>query len=150
MSEMKKVLITTDLSELSERAFPAAAMVADCAGAEITLVTVVDFAPQLPPGALALLPAQERKLKNEILDKVTGQLDELVKKHLTEFASINCEILESSHTASAICDYASKGKYDLMVIATHGRSGVARLVLGSVADRVVREASIPVLMVPAR
>jgi len=51
--------------------------------------------------------------------------------------------------AESLADYASKNKVDLIVIATHGRSGVSRWVWGSVADRLLRSACVPVLMVRA-
>jgi nucleotide-binding universal stress UspA family protein len=51
--------------------------------------------------------------------------------------------------AESIADYATKNGVDLIIIATHGRSGVSRWVWGSVADRVLRSACVPVLMVRA-
>jgi nucleotide-binding universal stress UspA family protein len=51
--------------------------------------------------------------------------------------------------ADSLAEYAEKNGVDLIVIATHGRSGVSRWVFGSVADRVMRSACVPVLMVRA-
>ena len=53
-----------------------------------------------------------------------------------------------SQRERAICDYAVKHDVDLIVIGTHGRTGVSRLLIGSVAEKVVRHASCPVLVVP--
>jgi nucleotide-binding universal stress UspA family protein len=55
--------------------------------------------------------------------------------------------MTSNATASAIVSYAASGRIDLIVIGTHGRGGMARLLLGSVAERVVRTAPCPVLTV---
>ncbi len=51
--------------------------------------------------------------------------------------------------AEGIADYATKNDADLIIMATHGRSGISRWVLGSVADRVLRSSCVPVLMVRA-
>ena len=53
------------------------------------------------------------------------------------------------NAADAIVDYAGKNDIDLIIMATHGRSGIGRWALGSVADRVVRHANAPVLLVRA-
>ena len=55
----------------------------------------------------------------------------------------------SGTPADSLADYARKNKIDLIIIATHGRSGVSRWVLGSVADRILRSSSAPALMVRA-
>jgi nucleotide-binding universal stress UspA family protein len=62
--------------------------------------------------------------------------------------SIQKEVLFGK-TAPSLAEYANKNKVDLVVIATHGRSGVSRWVMGSVADRLLRSLHTPVLMVRA-
>ena len=150
MPKLKKLLVTTDLSETSEQALPIAAMMAQKTGAEITLLTVIDFDPQLPPGAIALLPSREESLKEEVRGKVTAQLDKLVATHLPECGEVERRVLEQGGAAAGICDFAERGDFDLIIMASHGRSGVARMVLGSVAEKVVRHAPCAVLTVPAK
>ena len=55
----------------------------------------------------------------------------------------------SGNPADSIADYATKNEIDLIIIATHGRSGISRWVWGSVADRILRSSCVPVLMVRA-
>jgi len=57
--------------------------------------------------------------------------------------------MKTGHVAETLVDYATEHGVDLIVIATHGRSGVSRWVWGSVADRVLRASCVPVLMVRA-
>jgi nucleotide-binding universal stress UspA family protein len=59
-------------------------------------------------------------------------------------------IVEVGDDAAAILDYAHKQPIDLIVMATHGRSGLSRWVYGSVADKVLRGAEVPVLLVRAQ
>lgn len=150
MPNLKKLLVTTDLSDTSEQALPVAAMMAKTTGAQVTLLTVIDFDPQLPPGAIALMPSREEALKEEVRQKVTSQLDKLVATHLSGAGEVECKVLEQSGAAAGICAFAKAGDFDLIVLASHGRSGVARLVLGSVAEKVVRHAPCAVLTVPAK
>jgi len=150
MPKIEKLLVTTDLSDTSEQALPVAATMAKQTGAEVTLLTVIDFDPQLPPGAIALMPAREQALKDEVRDKVGEQLDKLVATHLGDAGNVHTEVLEQSGAAGGICAFAKRGGFDLIVMASHGRSGIARLVLGSVAERVVRQAPCAVLTVPAK
>ena len=63
-------------------------------------------------------------------------------------ANFSCEVLEGK-PADMLADYATQNEVDLILIASHGRSGVSRWVLGSVADRIVRNSCVPVMMVRA-
>ena len=59
------------------------------------------------------------------------------------------EVLFGEHVVDRLIEYVEKNEVDLVVIATHGRSGVSRWFVGSVADRILRAAPVPVLMVRA-
>jgi nucleotide-binding universal stress UspA family protein len=59
-------------------------------------------------------------------------------------------VVEGSRPATAILDVAEREQVDLIMLATHGRGGMERLMLGSVADRVVHHSRCPILLVPAR
>ncbi|MFC1972232.1 universal stress protein [Chloroflexota bacterium] len=63
--------------------------------------------------------------------------------------SVKTEVIitEEGLVADSIAEYAQNNDIDLIVVATHGRSGISRWVMGSVADRVLRSACVPVLMV---
>jgi nucleotide-binding universal stress UspA family protein len=83
------------------------------------------------------------KKANEYLTKVSEEL----KKAGLAVKTVVIEEEANQHPADVILDYSEKNKVDLIVIATHGRSGVTRWAFGSVAERVVRHALVPVLTV---
>jgi nucleotide-binding universal stress UspA family protein len=82
-----------------------------------------------------------KTLAKEYLDQVVNRL-----KH--KMAQLHSEVLVGS-VADSLADFTENNDFDLILIATHGRSGVRRWVRGSIADKVLRAANIPVLMVRA-
>jgi nucleotide-binding universal stress UspA family protein len=104
---------------------------------------------RLPSGYGARL-SQETIDRIDADDKAAAQsyLDNLVKRTRYDGVSVKPEVITGT-PAESIADYATKNSIELIVIATHGRSGVSRWALGSVADRILHSACIPVLMVRA-
>jgi nucleotide-binding universal stress UspA family protein len=147
MTQIRKLLVTTDLSEAAEVALPMAAMLANELGASVSLLTVVELTPQLPPGVLSLPPEREKELEREVRERVHARLQELRERHLPEGSETLVDFAGGEHCADRICAIANERGIDMIVIATHGRGKVAQLLLGSVAERVVRTAPCPVLTV---
>jgi len=143
--KIEKLLVTTDLSEAAEHALPLAASMAERFGAEVTLLTILDYDADLPPGVLALSAEREQALKQEVRQKVKAQLEALRARHFGGDVRVQLAIEEGGGAAQVIGDYAREHGIDLLVISTHGRGGLPRLLLGSVAERVVRSAPCPVL-----
>ena len=144
---MQTFLVTTDLSEESQTAFAPAAALAHCCGASIVLLAVIEDAAQA-----AMLYAMEfpvmsdGDLQAQFRDRVRAELDALSVAH---FADILCKSEVISTTKSAaleIVGYAARHKFDLIVMSTRGKSGLARLLTGSVTMQVLREAPCPVLV----
>ena len=81
------------------------------------------------------------------MSAINAQLDGLIAKHLSGPGShpVERQVVEGSSAAKVICSTARSGNFDMIVICSHGRSGVVRLVLGSIAEKVLREAPCPVL-----
>jgi nucleotide-binding universal stress UspA family protein len=143
----RKILLTLDGSELAALAVPHAAQIASATGAEVVLMRVVDsvahilaqtspagFEPM--PGAITAELADEaaaaqRKAGQDEMDAVAEQL------RAQGVANVSTELAEGS-PGDAIVDVAERLGCDLVVMATHGRSGLGRALLGSVADHVVR------------
>ncbi|HYB20519.1 MAG TPA: universal stress protein, partial [Thermodesulfobacteriota bacterium] len=73
---------------------------------------------------------------------------DLVNRTKYDGARVESAVLHG-RAADALAEFATKNRIDLIVIATHGRSGVSRWVWGSVADRILRSSCVPVLMVRA-
>lgn len=147
MTQIRKILVTTDLSEAAQVALPAAAMFARELGASVSVLTVVELTPQLPPGVLSLPPGREKEVEREVRERVRTRLQDLRERYLPDGSETTVDFARGEHCADRICAIAEEGSFDLIVIATHGRGKVARVLLGSVAERVVRTAPCPVMTV---
>ena len=99
----------------------------------------------MPDGFVAATPAVLR----DLLAAIDKSLTELRARVEAPGLKISSEAVQGA-PATEICRVAKEGGHDLIVIGTHGRTGVARFLLGSVAERVVREAPCPVLVARPR
>ncbi len=139
------ILVPTDFSQASELAVDAAATITRQLGTKLTLVHVHDPDALRPPATVGWSKAQQEGLEEEIERAVDRSFAELKEKHLEGVEITDTVILRDSSPANAICAYAEKIGADLIVIGTHGRTGLKHLLIGSVAERVVRHAACPVL-----
>ena len=89
-----------------------------------------------------------QKVESERKADAEDYLNQIVNKLKHEETNLQTEVLTGS-VSDCLCDYAESNDIDLILIATHGRSGVSRWVRGSVADKVLRSSNAPVLMVRA-
>ena len=142
-----RILIPTDFSPPSDAALATAREFADRFGASIHLVHVLE-----DPYATAayasevygyLPPGLRERWEREAMTHLEAQLTptDRARHHATT------EVLFGSNAAKSIVEHARNNYIDLIVMGTHGRGGVAHLLLGSVAERVVRTAECPVLTV---
>lgn len=142
---MERILVPLDHSAGFEAVVDYACAIARGVGATLTLLHLYE-----PPNEMVGMvagatvggeAAAERAAGALLLDRATARIQ-------TEGIAVVDRILERAAPASqAIVSHARVGKFDLIVMGTHGRKGVARLVLGSTADQVLREAPCPVLAV---
>jgi len=136
----KKILVPLDGSELAEIAVPYAEGLAARLKAELILITVC---PELDPMyAFTDNPELRRAGASQYLRRIA---EELSKENI----DVRTEA-KLGHCASTIIDASEQEGADLIVIATHGRSGLARWVLGSTADKITRAATKPVLLIRAK
>lgn len=143
----KKVLLTLDGSELSAAAIPHAVQVAASAGAEVVLMRVIDsvahiIAQSTPAGFEAMPGAITADIAQEaVAAQRAGAEAELgvaaEQLRAGGVANVSIEVGEGV-AGPAVVETAERLGCDLIVMATHGRSGFGRAVLGSVADYVVR------------
>ena len=139
-----KIVVTTDFSPESRRAFPVAQDWAGRPGAELILLHVAPD-PQVLPGGTPLaspLPAPSPQV--ELADSKVHPAE--VQKELGEH--VRCEARVASNVPQAVADFVRKEGADFVVLATHGRSGLRRMVLGSVAEQILRRVHVPVVCVP--
>jgi nucleotide-binding universal stress UspA family protein len=146
MITLKNILVPTDFSRPSEAALTYGRALARAFGATLHVVHVVDNVSALIYGAEAYSLS---------IPELQQEVEEAARKQLAEFSIDNDpspvptwqRLVTSSTPAAAIADYAGREHIDLIVMGTNGRGGVAHMLLGSVAERVVRTAPCPVLTV---
>lgn len=140
------IVLATDLSEESKRAFAPTAAVARRLGMRITLVSVLETMPFMPTetGLGAHYPLPEH---------VRGDTTQALARLATAIGNDVCtrtEVLDGADAAAAMCNFADREQAALVAIATHGRSGLRRWLLGSVAESVLRRAHVPALVFPPK
>ena len=146
----KKILVPLDGSKVSEGSLPHVKAIAlGCSVPEVVLFMVVE--PLLNPEAAVdakagreLIAQVEKENKAKDLSYINGISDRLKKEGVSAQA-----VLQDGKPADEILAYAEKNGVDLIIMNTHGRSGVSRWFMGSVAERVVRHSPVPVLLVSA-
>jgi universal stress protein A len=145
MTAIKRMLVPTDFSPASDIAFTYAVDMAAREGSTLHLLHVLDeasFATAYPDGFYVELPGIRAQLSNE----ANARLQELVARCAAANVQATTE-LAVGRAARLIVQTATTRGTDLIVIGTHGRSGFAHLMLGSVTERVVRMAPCAVLTV---
>jgi nucleotide-binding universal stress UspA family protein len=144
MLSIKKILCSTDFSDASSQGISAAAELAGLFQAELVLVHVIPVLPPKPtdPNFEFEVPEYENILHKD----AEAKLLELIKTAVPAGLKARA-VLGHGTPAKEIIRIAEEEKVDLIVIATHGHSGWHHLVLGSVAEKVIRHAPCPVFAV---
>jgi nucleotide-binding universal stress UspA family protein len=145
----KHIMVPLDGSELAECVLPHVEAIA--AGCNVTTVTLIMVIPPLHMygGAETRISPEERKhLEEDSVKVATAYLEEKAQLLRDKGVVVEVRVL-LGNVLDQLIDYIVENGVDLIIIATHGRSGVSRLFLGSVADRLLRHAPVPVLMVRA-
>ena len=141
----KNLLVSTDFSPASMLAIDAAAMLARAFGAKVTLAHVFDPAPLTPMASSQLSSAEQLEVEQGYEQRLHSALEKLRDEKLGGVADVKVALILGKSPAESLCRYAEKEQIDLIVLATHGRTGLTRMLIGSVAERVVRHAPCPVL-----
>jgi nucleotide-binding universal stress UspA family protein len=143
MRPIRKVLIPTDLSELSLAAMEYAASISETYGAEIYVLYVIEGDPHL---AFPLVDRySETALKDEI-EEARKKLHAFVYWKMVELSDVT-EVVRRGKASVEIPRFAHDEGIDLIIMATHGRTGLAHVLMGSVAEKVVRTSPVPVVTV---
>ena len=143
----QKIMVPLDGSELAECVLPhVESITTGCGVKNVIFVRVVEPI-HLPPGT-TLSEKQLQELESEHKTAAENYLQQLVNRGKYEGVNLQTEVIYGA-VAESLAEYAEKNNIDLLIIATHGRSGFSRWVWGSVADRILRSACVPVLMVRA-
>lgn len=145
-----RILVAVDGSETSQHALEHAIALARSLSAKLRIIHVVDmnWLPLAPE--LAIDTQTIAKARRSAGEKVIEAANETASK--AEFEA-EAELKETEsptqHVAEVIAKEASSSSADVVVLGTHGRRGVQRLLLGSVAEQLARRSSVPVLLIPS-
>jgi universal stress protein A len=136
MDILKKILAPTDFSDLSVRGVHYACRLAKDVGAEVTILNVVIV--------------DESGINKGEMEEHKQRLEEFVAKNVADVgANLRIrKVIDAGQPYGTIVDWAENERIDLIVMSSHGRSGLSRMLIGSVTDKVLRMAPCPVLVVP--
>jgi nucleotide-binding universal stress UspA family protein len=148
MFDIKKILVPTDFSRISYSAFEYARDLAERMDSEIHIIHVMEKSPPL-------LSANKSGLTEE---EVVRALEVEARKKLSEAASclkedsgiLVKEVFRIGNDYEEIVNYAKEINSDIIIIATHGRTGILHTLMGSVAEKVIRFSKCPVLVISAK
>lgn len=139
MLTLHRILCPVDFSEPSKRALRYALAIARWQDAELAVLHVQDVLLHAAAAEAGGYPALAERHSQELRDFVddAGGKDRKVRRHIV-----------TGRAVSGILEHATRERSDLIVMGTNGRSGLARAVLGSVTEGIVRQATMPVLTIP--
>lgn len=143
------IMVPLDGSELAECVLPHVAAAAKGNGlSKVTLVRIVTPLHMYGGVESRFSPEERKRLEADSMNTARSYLEQVAKQ--LKDAEITAEpVVLFGNVIDKLVDYATNNDVDLIIIATHGRSGVSRWVWGSVTDRILRSACVPVLMVRA-
>jgi universal stress protein A len=142
----KSILVPVDYSEPSRRSLEQALSLAG--DAEVTVVHVWDRPAYVGEEVVTHPDGSRRSLSELIRENAERDMTEFLSQVKNPTGKAFAHRLISGDPVSAIIAEATKPGYDLLVVGTHGRTGVTKLLLGSVTERLIRLSPIPVLTVP--
>lgn len=145
------LLIPLDGSHLAEAALPAATELASKFNSKITLVWVIQ-----PPHLI--MTAANGSVYAQLLTEMRNQSEQDAHSYLRSHKGtlrqqgydVEAMVVEGENIADALLDVAIERTIETIVMSTHGRGGISRWVFGSVADKVLRQADVPVLLIRAK
>jgi len=142
----KKILIPLDGSELAKKAIGQAEKLAQTFSSEIILFQVVPFMPIYGSPELVTPLIVDEKQKESAEKYLQSQAEELKQKGL----KVSSAVKTGQQVAVEIIDFAKENGVDLIIMSTHGRSGITRWVLGSTALKLLTRAETPILLLRSK
>jgi nucleotide-binding universal stress UspA family protein len=143
----KRILVATDGSTLSKKAVASAIELAATCGAELLALKVVPRYPQAYfEGSIPLSVEEVARVEKQWTESAQAQLATVQKLAHAQAVGVKVLAVKSDVVSDAIIATAKKHKADLIVMASHGRKGIKRLLLGSETQQVLTHSHIPVLV----
>ena len=142
-----RILVATDGSKLSKKAVTSAIALAALCQAELLVIQVV---PPYPiayfEGGMATDGKEIKRVEGLWIEKAQAVLDQVKKSATTKGVQVRTLVSKSDMVSNAIIQAAEKNQCDLIVMASHGRRGIKRLLLGSETQHVLTHSTTPVLV----
>jgi nucleotide-binding universal stress UspA family protein len=159
MFPVSSILWPTDGGEPSHRALEAAIAIAEKFNARIYALRVVAPVPPLAgPGYAPMVGAGYEPMaikgydvplyQQELLKSAENDLSQVIAKKVPKEIEITPEV-KIGTPAEVIIEFAQEKNIDIIIMATHGRTGISRFMIGSVAEKTIRQSTIPLLVIPA-
>ncbi len=142
--EYRRILVPTDFSEIATGALEWAKLIAVRAGSEIDVLYADPFIP--PPYFTSAHVDEEAQSLRRSRELAVDELHQYTTRHIPRMIPSHPAVVEDL-PVPAIVRWSAAQNIDLVVMGTHGRSGLNRMMLGSVTERVIRESRVPVLAV---
>lgn len=143
----QRILVATDGSPLSKKAVSSAIAMAQLTGAELVALKVIPRYPQSYfEGGLALPASDIARVEKQWAEHGQSIVDAVSKAALSKGVKVKAVTAKSDLVSEAIIAAAKKHKCDLIVMASHGRKGIKRLLLGSETQQVLTHSHVPVLV----
>ena len=147
MATIRRILVPIDFSEPSRLAFEYAFALARPLGAEVDVLHVWEGPTFIAPGTGFAVQSQADSFVELARKAAEDALADFVAKAEQRGLKVSHARAEMGHPSHTITSAAAHGGYDLVVLGTHGRTGISRALIGSVAERVVRHSPCAVLTV---
>ncbi len=144
MKSIQNILFPVDLTESSERLVPHVITMADRFDAQVQVLFIVRIFQYFTD--IYVAPPSISLFENELVDGARKKMDEFLQEHFASRAKTFGEVVLGD-PPEAILSYIEDHKIDLVVMGTHGRKGLDRVLFGSVAERVIKTSPVPVLVV---
>ena len=146
--QLRQILVALDGSDVAEASLDWVKRIAQAAAASCTLLRIIPPSPALPSPYLPHTVEETDEALKDAREAAETYLAAVETRLQGDGLNVQSEVVVHSRPELGILSYAREQPVDLIAIATRGRGGVSRLVLGSVADKVVRAAAAPVLVTP--
>ncbi|MGD8863943.1 MAG: universal stress protein [Myxococcales bacterium] len=140
------ILVATDFSEHSERALDVCRKLAVEGGSKVSLVHVYPetFYAAYPVPAAPVAPSKQQLA--EMKQAIEESLERLRGERLEGVSFAHVGLISHDSPAQAVCEYAGEHGVDLIIVGSHGRTGLAKFLMGSVAEQIARHAGCSVLL----
>jgi nucleotide-binding universal stress UspA family protein len=142
MNDFKKILIAIDDGPLAEKIASVGFELSKKVNAEIAVVSVVHTTILNPDGGMSS-GEMENMIKSEYKESLQLLLDKVFKTHEIWF------FVEQGNPSDVILRVAEEWEADMIVLGTHGRTGLSHLLMGSVAEKIIRHSTKPLFIVPS-